>query len=315
MTATLVSDRDAAGTLAYNLVMDRNFRSEAVFSSSMIAKKKPTKQTHRGSSVRFWFTDDLAANTTILTENTDVTPQAVGDRYVDVAINPYGATVGYTDKVLGTDMLEVNIDAGISAANQAIDSYEALARTALSGGTNVLYGGDATSTAELAAADTFDAALVKRTVASLRTASVPTLSGGMYLGLIHPETSIDLRDETGDAGWLAPQVQQDITKIRTGAIGSYAGVYFHETPRVEVDADAGASAVDAYYNFILGPEALACAYASKVSGERPQAVVAPVVDKLQRFAAIGWKWFGGFDTFRQESCWRIETSSSIGTNA
>ena len=125
MANTLVSDRDAAGTLAYNLEMDRNYRSEAVFSSSMVAKKKPTKQTHRGSSVRFWFTEDLAANTTVLTENVDVTPQSIGDRYIDVAINPYGATVGYTDKVLGTDMLEVNMDAGIAAANQAVDLGQA----------------------------------------------------------------------------------------------------------------------------------------------------------------------------------------------
>lgn len=314
MANTLTTDRDAAGTVAYNLEMARNYRSEAVFSSPKISKKKPSKQTHRGSSVRFWFTSDLAAATTPLSENSDVTPQSIGDSYVDVAIAEYGATVGYTNAVLGTDMLEVNMDAARTASNQAVDTLETLARTALEGGTNVKYGGNATSTATIDATDLYTGSLVRETVAALRTASVPTLEGGMYLGLIHPEVSIDLREETGDAAWLTARNYQAITGINTGMIGSFAGVMFHETPRVQVDADAGATNVDAYYNFILGPEALACAWASKVSGETPQIVVAPQVDNLRRFHAIGWKWFGGFDSYRQESCYRIETASSIGDN-
>lgn len=315
MAQTVVADRDAAATLAYNLEMDRNYRSETVFSSPMIAKKKPTNQTHRGSSVRFWFTDDLAPITTPLTETGDVTPQSIGDRHVDVAITEYGATVGYTEKLLGTDMLEVNMDVATAAANQAVDSYELLARNALSGGTQVAYGGNATSTATVAATHLLTAGMIKTAVARLRAASVPSLMGGMYLAIVSPETSLDLRDEAGDAAWITAVNQQEITRINQGAIGTYGGAYFHETPRVEVVEDGGVTTTDVYKNFLLGPEALAMAYASKVSGPTPQAVIAPVTDNLRRFAATGWKWFGGFDTYREESCWRLETASSIGTNS
>ncbi len=314
MANTLTSDRDAAGTLAYELVMRRNYRSNVCFSSPMIAKAKPTNLSHDGDQVRFWFTDDLAAATTPLTENVDVTPQAIADRYVDITINPYGATVGYTEEVLGTDMLPVNVDAAITAANQAVDTYETLARNALVGGTNVTYVGQ-TAQASITASDTLGSLEIRTAVAQLRGDSVPAIGDNKYLAIVHPDTALDLQVETGDAAWITSRNYQDITGINSGFIGTFAGAIFYETPRVAVLADAGASAVDVYQNVVVGPEALAMAYARKVSGEQPMSVVAPVVDKLRRMHGIGWKWFGGFDTLRQESCRRIESASSIGDNA
>jgi len=313
MANTLISDRAAAGTTAYDLVMRRNFRANQVFSSPMITKVKPTNQTHRGSTVKFWFTADLAANVTPLTENVDVTPQSIGDSSVDVTIAQYGATVGYTDAVLGTDMMEVNMDAAITAANQAVDSYEALARTALTGGTQVEYVGQ-TAQASITATDILNSTSLLTAVAKLRADNVPSIGDDKYLAIVHPHTSLDLREETGDGAWVTSRNYQDITGINSGFIGTYGGAIFHESSRVAIQADAGATTTDVYQNFVVGPEALAMAYASKVSGEAPSAVVAPVVDKLQRFAAIGWKWYGGFDTLREVSCWRIECASSIGAN-
>jgi hypothetical protein len=36
-------------------------------------------------------------------------------------------------------------------------------------------------------------------------------------------------------------------------------------------------------------------------GSDPSVVVAPVVDRLQRFASIGWYFLGGFARFRSEA--------------
>lgn len=315
MANTVVADRAAAGTTAYDLVMRRNFRSDVVFSSPKIAKVMPTNQTHRGSTVKFWFTSDLAAQTTALTENADVTPQSIGDSSVDVTITEYGAAVGYTRKVAGTDMMEVDMDVAKANANQAIDSYELLARNALMANTQVVFGNGAANQAAIDATDTLKATDIRKIVANMRNASVPTIADEKYLGIVSPFTSIDLREETGDAAWITSKNYQDDTGIKNGFIGTFGGVMFYETPRVALLADAGAAAVDVYQNVILGQEALACAYAQKVSGPTPGVEISPVTDKLNRFHSVGWYWLGGFKAFRTESSWRLETASSIGANA
>ena len=37
-------------------------------------------------------------------------------------------------------------------------------------------------------------------------ANVPTFDGGMYVAMIHPNAAYDLKSETGEIGWRAPQV-------------------------------------------------------------------------------------------------------------
>lgn len=313
MANTLTTDLDSAATTAYNLVTYDTQRAEAVFSAPVISKVMPSNLSHNGSTVRFWFRADLAESVTPLSENSDVTPQAISDSYVDVAINEYGAVVGYTRKVHGTDMLQVDMNVAKAAANQAVDSFESLARTALAGGTQVEYVGQ-TAQASITATDTLGAANILKAVAKLRDDNVPTVADGKYLAIVSPMTAYDLRQETGDAAWVTSRNYQDITGINSGFIGTFGGAIFHETSRVEAQADAGAANVDVYQNFVVGPEALACAYARPVSGPTPNAEISPVVDKLNRFRGVGWYWFGGFDSFRQTNCWRIEAASSIGDN-
>jgi len=62
-----------------------------------------------------------------------------------------------------------------------------------------------------------------------------------------------------------------------------------------------------YRTFIAGQQALAEAVA-----EEPHVVIGPVVDKLMRHRPMGWYGVLGFNVFRNESLYRIETGSSIG---
>jgi hypothetical protein len=41
----------------------------------------------------------------------------------------------------------------------------------------------------------------------------------------------------------------------------------------------------------------------------------PVTDALRRFEGMGWKHLVGYGVFRQAALRRIESASSIGTNA
>jgi N4-gp56 family major capsid protein len=63
-----------------------------------------------------------------------------------------------------------------------------------------------------------------------------------------------------------------------------------------------------YTTIVAGKQALAEAVA-----EEPHVVIGPVVDKLMRFRPIGWYGVLGFKIYRQESLYRIETSSSISS--
>jgi hypothetical protein len=63
-----------------------------------------------------------------------------------------------------------------------------------------------------------------------------------------------------------------------------------------------------YRSIVAGKQALAEAVA-----EEPHVVIGPVVDKLMRFRPIGWYGVLGFKIYRQESLYRIVTSSSIAS--
>jgi hypothetical protein len=43
--------------------------------------------------------------------------------------------------------------------------------------------------------------------------------------------------------------------------------------------------------------------------------MSPVTDKLRRNVGVGWYWLGAYGRFREASLYRIDSSSSIGTNA
>lgn len=73
---------------------------------------------------------------------------------------------------------------------------------------------------------------------------------------------------------------------------------------------------DVYATLLMGRQALAKAWSSSDgNGPNPRVVVTPVTDNLRRFTGFGWYWLGGYSTFRAASLRRIESSSSIGTNA
>jgi N4-gp56 family major capsid protein len=194
----------------------------------------------------------------------------------------------------------------LMARNQA-DSIDALAMTALRGGTNVIYSGStATSTATITAAATLSTANIAKAVAKLRGNKASGKRGQEYWAGIHPDVAHDLMLESSAAGWVVPNaygISQD--RIWAGEVGRYKGAYFVESPRLYVATD-GASSAKNYRTIICGQQALAEAVA-----EEPHTVIGPVTDKLNRFRPIGWYGVLGFARFREEALYRIESGSSI----
>ena len=307
-TGQVSSDTAAFEQLAYFAL-----RSQPMF--EMVCDVKSTNQSHAGASVQFNIYSDLSQATSALTEASDVTAVALGDSTVTVTLAEYGNAVTTTAKLRGTSFLNVDADAANIIGYNMANSLDNIVHGILVAGSNVLYGGDATATGELAAGDIITADLIRQSVANLRSASAPAFDGNVYVGFIHPDVSYDLRKATAVTDVIQHQIRQDAGAVRTGSIGTFGGVDFIETPRLDIGTNAGASNVDEYETIICGKQAMAKAVSRAAGfGEDPSIVFGPTTDLLRRFNHVGWYHLVGYSRFREASIRRIESSSSIGAN-
>jgi N4-gp56 family major capsid protein len=209
-------------TTAYDLLARFAYRPELYFDSWVDVK--PTNLTHRGSSVTFWQQSDMAVATTPLTEDVDVTPVALSNTSVTVPLLEYGNATVTTARLDATSMLAIDpLAANVVGYNAGV-SIDTIARNTFQAGTNVRYAGAATSRATVTTGDRLTSANLRRAYAELSAANVPKFDFGMYMGILHPNVALDLKQETGELGWRAPQVygtSQEL--IRNGEIGAYEG--------------------------------------------------------------------------------------------
>jgi N4-gp56 family major capsid protein len=313
MAITQMSSLNSAGNAAFEQLAYFALRSQPLF--EMVCDVKTTNQSHAGASVKFTTYADAEKIDSAISETSDIAPVTMSDAHTTVTLAEYGNSMQTTAKARGTSFLNIDADAANIIGYNMADSLDHIVHDVITEGTNVLYGGDATNTGELAAGDIITANLIRKTVANLRTASAPAFNGNVYVGFIHPDVSYDLRKGTDVTDVIQHQIRQDGNAVRTGSIGTFGGVDFIETPRVELTADAGASNVDEYKTIICGKQALAKAHSAAAGfGADPSVVFGPVTDSLRRFNTVGWYHLVGYGVFRQASLRRIETSSSIGAN-
>lgn len=310
---------DSLGTdlvqTAYDRLIRFELRSTPLFRA--FADSRPEQQAHPGDSVVFQFYNDLNTATSELTETLDV--DAVGvpsTSNVSVTLREYGNAVLVTRKLQLLSLSDV--DAGISnmVAYNLRDSIDEIVSPVLRGGTHVIRRNSAVVKSDLIAAgagttnavtstDTMTSALPRLGVTKLRGNKVIPRNGDLYVCLLHPDVSHDLRAETGGAAWRDPHNLGGQDAIWQGNIGIYEGAYYIETPRIYNTTD-GSTSARVYRNLIMGREALAEAVA-----EEPGIVFGNVTDKLMRFRPIGWKGTIGWSRFREDALIRIETASSV----
>jgi N4-gp56 family major capsid protein len=203
---------------------------------------------------------------------------------------------------------------GKAVAQLGVDVVDRLVQNEMRTTSNKVYGGSATSTVTVAAASVATAENIRYVVTKLRGQSVETKDGQFYVGVFHPDVIHDLRKETGSGSWRVPnEYGTNQSKIWNGEFGEFEGVRFIQTPTVlqAGDVNAGASStVDVYHSLILGREAVAKSEITPL-----KSVVSPVVDRLQRFAGLGWYADLDFALYRPEALYELQTSSSIANNA
>ena len=307
-TITGTGDITALVQTAYDQYVRMALRSIPVMRS--IADVKPVQQAMPGSSVVFSIYSDLAQVTATLTEEQDASSVALGNpSQVTVTLQEYGSAVTTTKKLNLTSFNDVDAALADIIAYNAADSIDAVVAAVLTGGTNVIYGGNATTTNTIDAADTISVADIRNAVTELRTNKALPRLGELYAAYLHPRQAADLRAESGTGGF------QDIVKytdnvsktIIPGSVGVIEGAFVVETPRVPFAVNTNSPAVNVYKAVVAGREALA-----EAMGQDINTVIGPEIDALRRFRTIGWYYFGGFARLREAALYRIETSASAG---
>ena len=316
-TSSLQTDQVAFEKLAYFAL-----RPEMYF--DQFADVQATNATNPGASIKFTVFADLAAATTPLGEAEDVTPVSMSDSQVTVTLEEYGNATVTTAKLRASSFMPVDPVAAQAVGYNAGLSIDTIARNVLQAGDNVLYatGGavDPSSRTTINADDILTITDIRRAVAQLRGANVPTING-TYIGFIHPDVQFDLLSATDAAGWRDAYKYTNATPLINGEIGQIDGVRFIASSRAPLFANAsnnsGASGtIDSYGTLIMGRQALAKGISlGGEYGAQPTIVYGTVTDLLKRFRPVGWKHFVGYSVFRQEALRRIESASSIGTNS
>lgn len=292
-------------TKAYDLAIYPALRPELIF--DQFATVRASNTTHRGGSVRFSFVDDLSEQTTPLLENLDVDSITMASKALTVTMREYGTAVTNTALIRGTSMISLDPLIAERVGYNAGISIDTLARVALSQ-TTITY--DDASTATIGSigdgSANLSGVMLRQGVARLRAANVRPMRGGNYVAVISPYQAQQLMSESTDTGfrWMVGYNGDNTAgnSIFQGEVGTYEGV------RLVVNNHLTSMG----FGYLMGAEALAKAYSTAPGfGPNPKTVVAPVVDKLRRFASVGWYHLVGYSVFRADALLHIRTSSSL----
>ena len=270
-----------------------------------LADVKPVQQAMPGSSVVFSIYSDLAQATSTLTESLDVSSIALGNpNQVTVTLQEYGSAVTTTKKLNLTSFNDVDAALADIIAYNAADSIDSVVASVLTGGTNVVYAGTATSTASITASQKITVQDIREAVTELRTGKALPRIGELYAGYLHPRQTADLRAETGTGGFQELTKYVDRTPFVAGAVGVIEGAFIVETPRVPYATNG---TTNVYKAVIAGREALA-----EAQGQDISTIIGPQIDALRRYHTIGWYYFGGWSLLRQAAIYRVESAATNG---
>jgi hypothetical protein len=114
---------------------------------------------------------------------------------------------------------------------------------------------------------------------------VPRFSDGYYHAFITPETAAKVMTQVGELGWTDTKKYADSTALLNGEIGSFRGVRFMETNRL----NSGSSDTIV----IFGPESYVCGDWQTIEAYRV-ARGGDHADPLAQRAIMGWKGMMGY---------------------
>ena len=161
-----------------------------------------------------------------LTENVDMTTQAISGSLKEVKVTEYGNAVAVTEKLLRTSyddtMARVTTLLGRDYALVLDCELRDVALT----GTNVVFADKAPNRAGLTSTHTLKVSTIKDAVEILSTNNAPKVDGANWVCFVHPHQSRGLRD---DSAWINASNYGAPDQLFTGEIGRIDDTIFIET--------------------------------------------------------------------------------------
>lgn len=293
-------------SVAYDLMFRWALRTQPVLRSFVDVRPQDVK--HQATAYRISLNEDFAeatVTTTALTEESEVDAiKLPTPTYVTLTPLEYGLATIRTLKLKNRGLVQIDPIIAKAVAFHMVRKVDKLVATELSAGSTQVYAGTSNAAAnDLAAGDVLTSQLCRYAVTKFQTAGVaPRYNDGSYAAVIHPHNELVLRTETGAGGWRTPnEYGASQERIWSGEIGKFEGLTFTTNPRVPVTANT--VPVNVYKTYFMGAEALA-----EAVNVEPEIRIAPVIDRLSRFAGVGW--YGDLDhaVFRQSALINVNST-------
>lgn len=284
-------------TTAYNLVAFKNLRRRLAFADA--ASVRTTALSHQGAVLQLSLVDDLDDDPTlaVLSEEYDVMPGRVKSYKSSIILNEYGRAITTTSLLRGTANIPVDPIAAERVGRNMAGTLDRRAFNVLvaAGGINK----DGTAGAvpfNTVGASGKQSDALRAMSEYFKAKDVEPFANGRNRLVCTPYAETLIRKEAAADGWRYWQVVSDQNatsdNIRNGYVGSYEGfdIMVANTPGLAT-----------YQCVAMGNEGLAMGQSSAAGYGAPSVVVSPVVDRLRRFASVGWYWLGDFARFRAEA--------------
>lgn len=255
-------------------------------------KKKLPKNS--GRTMNFRKFNSLTAPSSSLTEGK--TPDGN-----DLNITTVTATVAQEgDYVLISDLIQMTgIDPVITETSELLGEEAGVVvdnriQTAISGGTNVYFAGEATTREGLESASTknLTANDIKKIVRKLKNANAKRFADGFYHMQIDPDIAYDLMN---DSAWVDVSKYAKPEQMVKGELGKMHGMKFFESTNLSI-VDSSATAdkkISVHIAYAYGKDSYACVDLEGGAG-KPEIIVKPngsagSADPLDQRASAGWK--------------------------
>ena len=288
---------DSLVTRAYELLAHNNYRRELLFDEA--ATVRLSRVSHNGAVYQLNVVDDISDDptTALLVEQYDVLPTPLVSWKLDIILKEYGRTVSTTNLLRGTSFVPVDPIAAEKIGRNAGATMDRLALNTLLAAGGITKAGAAGSTPTNVTVSGKPSSTLRAAAQAFADNNVMPFANGNYRAYVNPAGITALRGESDAAGWRYNAVQNMPDEVRQGLgrryVTSYEGfdIFSATTPGISTPGGV-----------FLGADALAkVAPMAAGFGTSPEIVIAPVVDRLRRFASVGWKWLGAYSRFRSEA--------------
>lgn len=251
----------------------------------------------------------LPVTTTALTEGITPSSDTPVVTPVSIGIAQYGRWVPITDMVSWASIDKPMVNISKQQGTQSGRTIDQLARTVMTGGTNIQYANGRTSKATVTSSDKMTAIEIKKAFRTLDLAFVDTFSDGCYVMIVSPFIIFDIEAMTE---WVNVHTYSSgqADALYKGEIGMLFGVRVVKSNQAVVFSAAGSGGIDVYGSVVFGPNAF---LKSTISGESLQQIIKPLGagdDPLNQRQTTAWKATWGGTIANQTFCVLIISAAS-----